>query len=145
MSEDEEQRFKNWLEIYISNLRLLGAANATAVLAAGAAFQAFEKRPEAQSSIKLIIGFFFAGIVTFTISQIAIFLLQSHMNIYFERQKEAAKWKVILYEAGINKSTTEQITRMARHNLIVIGFAGLASLVLFLVGLGFVANFLTML
>jgi hypothetical protein len=74
MSADGEDTFKAFIEIYNSALRLIGAANATGTLAAGAAFQAFEKRPEAQSSIKIIIGFFFAGIVAFSNSQMALFL-----------------------------------------------------------------------
>jgi hypothetical protein len=77
MNEDGEDKFKAFIEIYNSGLRLVGAANATGALAAGAAFQAFEKRPEAQSSIKIIIGFFFAGIVAFTFFKWPCFLRKS--------------------------------------------------------------------
>jgi hypothetical protein len=122
---------------------LIGAANATGALAAGAAYQAFEKRPEAQSSIKIIIGFFFVGVVAFTISRMAMFLMQVFMNNYFRRQSEPSDWEETIFSDGLIKPTaTKEYLRMARHDLIVMSFAGLLSLVLFLFGLWFVEAFL---
>jgi hypothetical protein len=42
MDENAELKFKGLMDIWIASLRLLGAANATGALAAGAAFQAFD-------------------------------------------------------------------------------------------------------
>jgi phosphate/sulfate permease len=144
MNENGEDKFKAFSEIYNSGLRLIGAANATGVLAAGAAYQAFEKRPEAQSSIKIIIGLFFAGIVAFTISEMSMFLLQVYMNNYFRRQSEPSDWEeALLSDKHIQPAPTKDYLRMASHDLIVMSFLGLFSLILFLFGLGFVAQFLT--
>jgi hypothetical protein len=143
MNEHGEDKFKEFIAIYNSGLRLIGAANATGALAAGAAFQAFEKRPEAQSSIKTIIVFFFAGVVAFTISQFAIFLMQSYMNNYFRRQSGPSEWeKAIFSNGGIKPTATKDYLRMARIDLIVTSFSGLFSLIMFIFGLGFVAQFL---
>jgi hypothetical protein len=142
MSENDEDKFKAFIEIYKSALRLVGAANATGLLAAGAAYQAFEKRSEAQSSIKIVIVLFFIGIVTFTISQMTMFLLQMYMNNYFRGQSEPSDWETTIL-AGPDKPTSPtHLLRMARSDFIVMSFSGLAALVLFLSGLGFVGVFL---
>ena len=46
-------------------LKLLGGANATGALAAGAAYHAFATNAAAQSSIKLAAGLFLFGIFAF--------------------------------------------------------------------------------
>lgn len=142
MSENDEVKFKAFIEVYNSALRLLGAANATGALAAGAAYQAFEKRPEDQSSIKLIIGLFFLGFVAFTISQMVMFLLRMYMENYFRRQTQLSAWETILLAGPGHPTTATDDLRKARTDFIVMSFAGLFSLVLFLSGLGFVGAFL---
>jgi hypothetical protein len=52
MSDQQPLSLKETFDIYNSTLRLVGAANATGAIAAGAAFQAFEKIPGAQPHIK---------------------------------------------------------------------------------------------
>jgi hypothetical protein len=81
MDENAELKFKGLMDIWISSLRLLGAANATGALAAGAAFQAFDKKPEAQSTIKVVVIFFLGGVILFALSQIAIFFTQINMEL----------------------------------------------------------------
>jgi hypothetical protein len=142
MSENGQAKFKAFIEVYTSPLRLIGAANATGALAAGAAYQAFEKRPEAQSSIKAIIVFFFAGFAAFVISQMSLFFLQMYMNSYFRRQTKASDWETTLLAGPDKPTSASDNLRMARYDLIVVSFSGLAALVLFLVGLGFVGAFI---
>jgi hypothetical protein len=120
-----QDTFKGISEIYNSGLRLLGAAHATGALEAGAAFQAFDKRPELQSSIKIILGFFFAGIVTFTISQMAMILMQLSMSNYFRRQNERSEWETI-FSDGKNLTSIKDYLRITRQNLIIIGLNGFA-------------------
>jgi hypothetical protein len=143
MTEDGEDKFKAFIEIYKSGLRLVGAANATGLLAAGAAYQAFEKRSEAQSSIRTIIVFFFAGVVAFIIAQMFMFLLQVYMDNYFRRQSEPTEWEEKIFSNGHIKPTAPtDYLRMAKYDLIIFSFSGLFSLILFLFGLGFAGLFL---
>jgi uncharacterized protein YqhQ len=142
MNEHGEDNFKAYIAIYSSGLRLVGTANATGALAAGAAFQAFEKRPEAQSSLKIIIGFFFAGIVAFAISQMAMFLVQLYMSNYFRRQSKPSDWEAIFLDGQRKEAAASDYLRMVRYDLIVITFSGLLSLILFLFGLWLVGTFL---
>jgi hypothetical protein len=142
MNEDGEERFKRIAEIYSSGVRSLGAANATGALAAGAAYQAFEKRPDVQSSIKEIIVMFFAGIIAFTVSQIAIHLAQIYMERYFRQSTEPADWEGTIFG---NKRPDENYLRMVSHDFVVLGFAMIASLVLFLFGLGLIGKLLLIL
>jgi hypothetical protein len=88
MDENAELKFKAWMDIWTASLRLLGAANATGALAAGAAYQAFDKKPDGQSTIKVLIVVFLMGVMLFTLSQIAMFVTQQNMEFYFLRLKE---------------------------------------------------------
>jgi phosphate/sulfate permease len=142
MNENGEDKFKAFIEIYNSALRLVGAANATGALAAGAAYQAFEKRPEVQSSIKIVIALFFAGVVAFTISQMAMFLLQMYISNYFRRQSAPSDWETTLLAGPDKPTTATDNLRKARYDFIVMSFSGLFSLFLFLFNLGFAGVFL---
>jgi hypothetical protein len=65
----------------------VGAANATGVIAAGAAFQAFEKIPAAQPYIKDVVLIFLLGVFAFTFSAATLFFAQSEFNGYFVASK----------------------------------------------------------
>jgi hypothetical protein len=51
----------------------VGAANTTGAIAAGAAFQVFEKIPAAQPYIKYVVLVFLLGVFAFTFSAATLF------------------------------------------------------------------------
>jgi hypothetical protein len=77
----------------------VGAANATGVIAAGAAFQAFEKIPAAQPYIKYVVLVFLLGVFAFTFSAATLFFAQSEFNSYFvaSKTKERTDWEKIFW------------------------------------------------
>jgi hypothetical protein len=142
MDENAELKFKGLMDIWISSLRLLGAANATGALAAGAAFQAFDKKPEAQSTIKVVVIFFLGGVILFALSQIAIFFTQINMERYSLRLRESSEWEKTFWATGRQTSQDNPLVS-AYRSYIVMMFSGLASMVLFFFGLLFVTYFVS--
>ena len=103
MSDQQPLSLKETFDIYNSTLRLVGAANATGAIAAGAAFQAFEKTPAAQSFIKYVALVFLLGVLAFTFSSAALFIAQREFDSYLaSRPKERADWEKII--SGITKN-----------------------------------------
>jgi hypothetical protein len=138
MSDDQRLSFKGLLDIYTTALRLLGAANATGAIAAGAAFHAFEKTSAAQSSIKGVIVAFLIGVLAFAASYLAIFLTQMNMEHYFAGSREQAEWEKTFL---VNQKPPQNYLAEANRCLVVAMFAGLLSLALFLAALGIVILF----
>ena len=118
MSDQQPLSLKETFDIYNSTLRLVGAANATGAIAAGAAFQAFEKIPGAQPYIKNVVLVFLFGVLLFTFSSATLFIAQSELDRYFaaSRTKERADWEKII--SGITKPPETHL-RDAKKNWIV--------------------------
>jgi hypothetical protein len=140
MSDHQPLSVKETFDIYRSTLRLVGAANATGAIAAGAAFHAFEKLPAAQSFIKYVVLVFLFGVLAFAVSSVAMFISQSEFDRYFvaSRAKERADWEKIIW--GII-SKPEAHLLAAKKNWIIAILTGLSSVLLFLGGLAMVMFF----
>jgi hypothetical protein len=140
MSDHQPLSVKETFDIYNSTLRLVGAANATGAIAAGAAFQAFEKIPGAQPYIKNVVLVFLFGVLLFTFSSATLFIAQSELDRYFaaSRTKERADWEKII--SGITKPPETHL-RDAKKNWIVALLTGFLSVLLFLGGLAMVMFF----
>jgi hypothetical protein len=140
MNENAELKFKGLMDIWIASLRLLGAANATGALAAGAAFQAFDKKPEGQSTIKVLVVLFLIGVVLFALSQIAMFFTQVNMEFYFLRLREPSEWEKAFWNTEGQQQQHNPLV-MAKRGYILMTFLGMASLACFLLGLLLVTVF----
>jgi hypothetical protein len=140
MSDQQPLSLKETFDIYNSTLRLVGAANATGAIAAGAAFQAFEKIPGAQPHIKNVMLVFLFGVLLFTFSSATLFIAQSELDRYFvaSRTKERADWEKII--AGITKPPEAHL-RDAKINWRAALLTGFLSVLLFLGGLAMVMFF----
>jgi hypothetical protein len=140
MDENAELKFKAWMDIWTASLRLLGAANATGALAAGAAYQAFDKKPDGQSTIKVLIVVFLMGVMLFTLSQIAMFVTQQNMEFYFLRLKEPTEWEKVFWNIAKQRQQHDPLAA-AKTGYLFMGFFGMASLACFLLGLVLVTFF----
>jgi hypothetical protein len=140
MDENAELKFKGLMDIWTGSLRLLGAANATGALAAGAAFQAFEKKPEGQSNIKILIVVFLMGVMLFTLSQIVMFVTQQNMEFYFLRLREPTEWEKVFWNIAKQRQQDDPLVA-AKTGYLFMGFFGMALLACFLLGLILVTVF----
>jgi hypothetical protein len=69
MNEPSERLgLRGRLAHFESTLRLLGGANTTGAIAAGAAFHAFEKNTEVQGTVKTAAALFLFGILAFVVA-----------------------------------------------------------------------------
>jgi hypothetical protein len=131
MDENAELKFKGLMDIWTASLRLLEAANATGALAAGAAYQAFDKKPEIQSTIKVLVVLFLMGVMLFTLSQIVMFVTQQNMELYFIRLRGPSEWEKVFW----NQQEAYNPLVMAKRGYLFMMFVGMASLACFLLGL----------
>ena len=116
-----------------SGLRLLGTANTTGAIAAGAAFHAFAQNADVQNSVKLAALLFLFGIFTFVIAY--VFLFFTILNIEHSLYKRGeSTWPRYLF--GKPTKSAEDYRKAAETGFTVAAFSGLASYALFLVGLG---------
>jgi hypothetical protein len=140
MEENAELKFKGLMDIWTASLRLLGAANATGALAAGAAFQAFDKRPEAQSTIKAVVILFLGGVILFALSQMALFFIQINMEFYFLRLREPSEWEKTFWVIERQQQQDNPLV-VSKWSYNFMTFLGIASLSCFLLGLLLVTIF----
>jgi hypothetical protein len=132
--QNAELKFKGLMDIWTASLRLLGAANATGALAAGAAFQAFDKKPEGQSTIKVLVVLFLIGVMLFALSQIVMFVTQQNMELYFLRLREPSEWEKTFWNIERQQQQYSPLV-MAKRGYLYMMFLGMASLACFLLGL----------
>jgi hypothetical protein len=140
MDENAELKFKGLMDIWTASLRLLGAANATGALAAGAAFQAFDKKPEWQSTIKIFVVLFLIGVMLFTLSQITMFVTQQNRELYFLRLREPTEWEKTFWNTERQRQQHKPLAA-AKLGYLFMGFIGMASLACFILGLILVTFF----
>jgi hypothetical protein len=131
--ENAELKFKGLMDIWTASLRLLGAANATGALAAGAAFQAFDKKPEAQSTIKVLVVLFLMGVMLFALSQMAIFFTQLNMEFHFLKLREPSEWEKAFW--NIKRQQQQDPLVQAKVGYLFMMLLGTASFACFLLGL----------
>jgi hypothetical protein len=116
-----------------STLRLLGGANATGAIAAGAAFHAFDKNVDVQNAVKGAAVVFLFGIVTFAVAYASLFMTTHDIDHSLHKDGEST-WPEYLF--WIPTKTAEEYKKQAKIEMIVTMFSGLASVVLFFFGLG---------
>jgi hypothetical protein len=114
-----------------SALRLLGGANTTGVIAAGAAFHAFAQNAEVQSWVKLSAVLFLLGILAFVVAYMSWFLTVLEVDHALQKDGDPV-WPDYLFM--LQSKTAEQFQASAKRTFIVSVFVGLASFVFFLVG-----------
>lgn len=115
-----------------SALRLLGGANATGAIAAGAAFHAFAQNADVQSSVKLAAILFLFGIFTFVFAYAFLFFTTFDIEHSLYKIDEPT-WPEYLFWKPTKSA--EDYRKTAKREFIVATFSGLASFVCFLVGL----------
>jgi hypothetical protein len=141
MDENGEVKFKAFMDIWTGSLRLLGTANATGALAAGAAYQAFDKKPDIQSEMKVLVFLFLLGVISFALSQIGMFNTQMSMAIYFQRSRESCEWEKVFWKIERQQQQQPDPLVVAKWGYILMFFLGIASLSCFLLGLILVTFF----
>jgi hypothetical protein len=114
-----------------SALRLLGGANATGAIAAGAAFHAFAQNANVQSSVKLAAVLFLFGIFAFVIAYMSWFLTTLDIDHSLHQAGETL-WPEYLFWTPTK--TAEQYRAAAKREFVITIFLGLASFVFFMVG-----------
>ena len=119
--------------IYDSTIRLLGGANATGALAAGAAFHTFDGRADLQGDVKAIACLFLLGVGMFTIAYLCWFITVFSVDQALAAQEEAPAdiWRF----SRRRPRTFEQNRRAARTGYLLMVIAGAASFSIFFVGL----------
>jgi hypothetical protein len=123
----------DFLEFVMASMRLLGAANATGGIAAGAAFHAFKDIAHMQTEITNCVVYFLAGVGTFTFAYIGLFMSKFEFFTYFSGpQKDRKEWEVL---TGVFRGPDIHL-KVAAWAFGGGLFMGVASLVLFIFGLG---------
>jgi hypothetical protein len=79
-----------------SALRLLGGANATGAIAAGAAFHAFEKNMDVQNVVKIAAVLFLGGIFAFAMAYVGLFLCTEDIDRSLHKKDEPT-WPEYLF------------------------------------------------
>jgi hypothetical protein len=134
VSEGKPQRLglRGRLAHFESALRLLGGANATGAIAAGAAFHAFKDLPDVQGSIKLAGVLFLGGIFTFVVAYVGLFIATDDID-HSLHNKDEPTWPNYLW--WVPNKTQEEYKAAAKRNFIVALLVGLASFFFLLFGL----------
>jgi hypothetical protein len=138
MSDHRRLDLKGVFDVYQSTLRLIGAANATGAITAGAAFHALDKTPEAQQFIKVEALIFLMGVLFFAASYAGLFIALAQINNYLAATQttERTEWEKIFI--GPAKDTPDKYLSEAKTSWIGAVLFGLCSFALFMAGLLFV-------
>lgn len=116
-----------------SALRLIGAANATGTITAGAAFHAFAENAGVQSAIKTTGILFLLGICTFVIAYSGWFVAILDMDRSMRKADEPLEPE---YLFGRPSRSAEKYRKAAKRGLLATACFGSVSFVLFVVALG---------
>jgi hypothetical protein len=137
MSEEKPERLglRGRLAHFESTLRLLGGANATGAIAAGAAFHAFEKNVDVQNAVKTAAILFLFGVFTFATAYAFLFFTTHDIDHSMHADGKPT-WPD--YLTWVPTKSAEEYRKQAKWEFIVAMFSGLASCVLFFSGLGFI-------
>jgi hypothetical protein len=118
-----------------SGLRLLGGANATGAIAAGAAFNVFKDTADIQNAVKTAAILFLFGIFAFAVSYFGLFLTVEDVDRSL-RAKDEPTWPEYLW--WVPRKTQEQYRSSAKWEFAVAILGGSVSFALFFIGLGLV-------
>jgi hypothetical protein len=137
MTETDRLGLRGRLASLESTIRLLGGANTTGAIAAGAAYHAFEKNAEIQNAVLTAAVFFLFGILTFVFAYAALFFTTHDIDHSMYKEGEPS-WPEYLFWKPTK--TAEEYKTAAKRELTVTVFGALASFVLFMFGLYFVLS-----
>ena len=131
MGEEKPERLgvKGTLALYGSALRLLGAANTTGLIAAGAAFHVFDKNTD----LRVMAVIFLVGIIAFGVGY--IFWVSVNIDLDHALQESGDDTRVETLFPFIKERTAEFCLRSAKQGVTVMYAAALISLVCFCLGL----------
>jgi hypothetical protein len=139
MGEENRERLglRGRLAHIESTLRLLGGANATGAIAAGAAFHAFEKTPEIQNVVKAAAVLFLCGVFAFVIGYVGLFLATHDIDHSMHKEGEETWPEYIFWRPT---KSAEKYKTAAKWEIAVALFGGLASFAVFTTGLWFILS-----
>jgi hypothetical protein len=134
MSDEKPERLglRGRLAHIESTLRLLGGANATGAIAAGAAFNVFKDTADVQNAVKTAAVLFLFGIFTFVIAYAALFMTVEDIDHSLHKEGEPT-WPEYLF--WVPTKSADQYKSTANWEFAFALFGGLASFLLFLSGL----------
>lgn len=128
----EQLGLRGILTYYESLLRLIGGANATGAIAAGAALHAFADNADLQSSVKLAGVLFLFGVFTFAIALMVLFVATFEIDHALHKPDEPT-WPTYLF--WVPQKSVDEYRKEAQRMLVIGSFVGLASFALFMSGL----------
>jgi hypothetical protein len=133
MADEKSQRLglRGRLAHFESALRLIGGANATGVIAAGAAFHAFAQNANVQSSVKLAAVLFLFGIFAFVVAYLSWFVTVEEIDHSLHKTDDPL-WPEYLFWTP--SKTAEEYQSSAKKTFIVMIVLGFVSFIFFFIG-----------
>jgi hypothetical protein len=132
----ERLGLRGTLSLFESTYRLVGAANATGAIAAGAAFHAFEKNGDVQSWVATAAVLFLFGILWFAIAYMLLFTTTIDMDQSLRGRDENERPEHVLLPQ--NKTKVEELQKSARKYFVGAVVMGSLSFIFFIFGLAWV-------
>jgi hypothetical protein len=132
-SQSERLGLRGTLDLISNALRIVGTANTTGAITAGASYRFFSDLPDLQWAIKQITMIFLFGVLSFTASYIALLIATLEIDRSLGRSSERQQWETILW-AALDK-TTEEYAKLAKRDFIISILSGLLSVICFVIGL----------
>jgi hypothetical protein len=133
MTETKSERLglRGTLALFETTLRLLGTANATGAITAGAALHAFAQDAAAvQDRVKLAGFLFLCGVLAFTAAYVFWFITTVEIDVSLRTPDEADKPETIFFNPN-PKISADEHRRAARKYFIYLVIAGLLSFIFF--------------
>jgi hypothetical protein len=120
-----------------STLRLLGGANATAALAAGAALHAFENNAYVLGTLKVVAALFLLGVFAFVVSYVGLFTATHDIDHSLYKESEPT-WPEYLWWRPLK--TAEGYRKAALREFAISALGALVSFIVFVSGLGIILS-----
>ena len=118
-----------------SAMRLLGGANTTGAIAAGAAFHAFEKNLEVQNAVATAAVLFLFGIFAFIFAYIFWFMTIDYIDQSLHKEGEPT-WPEHLW--WVPSKSAEEYKKTAYWHFVGAAVVSLASFILFIIGFAYI-------
>jgi uncharacterized membrane protein (DUF485 family) len=136
MSDEKIERLglRGRLAHWESGIRLLGGANTTGAIAAGAAFHAFDKNVGVQNAVATAAVLFLFGIFAFIIAYVVLFVATDEVDQSLHEGEPT--WPEYLW--WVPTQSAEEYKKAAHKHFVVAAILSLASFILFIIGFAFV-------
>jgi hypothetical protein len=133
-AKTERLGLRGTLALVESALRLVGAANATGAISAGAAFHALGQRAAAQGLIKTAAIIFLGGVMAFALAYFCWFMTAIEMDQSLDTPEDKGAPERALI-ADQKKRPPEQLRKEATRFFWIMAILGLLSLICFMLGM----------